>query len=176
MPPLRTASHTGMVGRHIVKEVVISTSNHLFHLGNGYGMTVKSQKERNHWFQFFATQCLQSKNIGGLNKCIWYLIPVGLHWFAYQDKPYHDSTTGKTELTNRWKKLLSSPFIDSRGAFDHSYRWWPEMEEAFKMVFWHIGSLVDFFDKSQWRKNYIHCFLEYEVYTQWRKANKSTWN
>jgi len=92
-----------------------------FRNGNGYGMTVKTQKERNHWFQFFATQCLQSKNI------------VGLHWFAYQDKPYHDSTTGKTELTNR-------------GAFDHAYRWWPEMQEAFSMVFWHIGSLVDYFD------------------------------
>ena len=36
--------------------------------GNGYGMTVKTQKERNHWFQFFATQCLQCKNIGESQK------------------------------------------------------------------------------------------------------------
>ena len=37
-------------------------------------MTVKTQKERNHWFQFFATQCLQSKNIGGFIKSISYIL------------------------------------------------------------------------------------------------------
>ena len=93
MPPQRMGSHIGMVG---------SCLSQKFPPGNGYGMTVKTQKERNHWFQFFATQCLQSKNIGGLDQMyLKYLIPVGLHWFAYQDKPYHDSTTDRIELTNR---------------------------------------------------------------------------
>ena len=34
---------------------------------------------------------------------------MGLHWFAYQDKPYYDSTTGRTELTNRWMKPNHDP-------------------------------------------------------------------
>ena len=43
-------------------------------------------------------------------QCQTFYLLVGLHWFAYQDKPYHDSTTGKTELTNRWHKRCLNQF------------------------------------------------------------------
>ena len=57
MPPQRMESLIEMVGGKYMRLAKLC-------VGNGYGMTVKTQKERNHWFQFFATQCLQSKNIG----------------------------------------------------------------------------------------------------------------
>ena len=61
MPPQRMESLIEMVGGKYMRLAKIC-------VGNGYGMMVKTQKERNNWFQFFATQCLQSKNIGELQK------------------------------------------------------------------------------------------------------------
>lgn len=85
--------------------------------GAGAGMTVKDQKERGRWFEFFATQSLKVNGI------------VGLHWFKYQDGLYKDSTTGQKERANQ-------------GMVDGNYEWYQPMVDSFRIVFRHISHLV----------------------------------
>ena len=150
MPPQRMGNHIGMMGSCLPQKVF--PRKWLWYDGQdpeGAKPLVPvlchpvSSIQKHWWAQIKSISNLNSS--GSALVC---LLGQALPWQHHGQ----DWTDQQVNETQSWP-------TEFRGAFDHSYRWWPEMQEAFRMVFWHIGSLVDYFDNMHWK---LYCLLKYK--------------